>query len=62
MVSAPKESQGPGFDSCWECNSSHGCIALHCKDPFMITPPLFGYDLNNVERMYEHHHLFIMFF
>ena len=51
VVSIPDfEPQGPRLESWWKQNSTHNCMALHCTEPFIITPPLSPYDLNNVER------------
>ena len=51
-------SQGPGLESFWRQNATHGCTVLHCTEYFIITPPLSQYDLHNVERDVKHqnHH------
>ena len=33
------------------------CICHYCTEPFIITPPSSGYDLNNVERDKTSNHL-----
>ena len=55
MVNAPNfDSQGFGFKSYWRQNSAHGCMALLCTEPFIITLKSSRYDLNNVERDIKH--------
>ena len=55
MVSAPDlRSIGPGFKSHWRWNSSHDCLVLHCREPFIIILPSSQYDLNNVIRGIKH--------
>ena len=54
LIAFPTLDQSPWFESRQRRNSAHGCMALHCAEPFIIVLSMSWYDLHMVERDINH--------